>query len=159
MSVSLHIIQKTNMHDACFQVGHIQHPGCGFSLAHSFSLAQPTLSVMEGSILSCFWLNMGLSNKSDDSSANKSTDEFDDVEHLFQEQATCSEQDFDENPYTPAQHHPHVLSDKDVVSGHELKQCREFAEKTCTEMGLSPQVLSDFSQVHFLPQHHQDAYH
>ena len=115
MGVSLHIIQKTNMHDACFQVGHIQHPGC------SFSLAQPTLSVMEGSILSHFWLNMGLSNESDDSLANKSTDQFDDVEHLFQEQATCNEQDFDENLYIPAQCCPHALSDEDAVSGHELK--------------------------------------
>ena len=47
----------------------------------------------------------------------------------------------------PAQHHAHTLSDEDQVPKRELRRHKEFAEKMCTDLGLAPDVLAEFSQA------------
>ncbi|KAI9566494.1 hypothetical protein HD554DRAFT_2174414 [Boletus coccyginus] len=93
---------------------------------------------MEGSILSRFQLDMGLSRQSGDSDSEldagsgrswASSDER--VQHGFPERAPSTDSELEDTfPFTPAQ-----LS------------CAEFAEKACTQLGLAPDALAEFSQM------------
>jgi len=51
-----------------------------------------------------------------------------------------------------AQRHVRTLSDEDQVPKHELKRRREFTEKACMQLGLTPDMLAEFSQVRCLSQ-------
>ena len=97
---------------------------------------------MEGNILSRFQLDIGLPNESDsDLDTSNNEDE-------LSGQASSTEHGVqDDFPYTSAQRRQRSLSDESQVPERELKRRKEFAEKTCTELGLAPDALSEFSQV------------
>lgn len=115
---------------------------------------------MEGSILSRFQLDMGLSRQSGDSDSEldagsgrswASSDER--VQHGFPERAPSTDSELEDTfPFTPAQRRARTLSDEDQVPERELKRRREFAEKACTQLGLAPDALAEFSQVRSLSQ-------
>lgn len=117
---------------------------------------------MEGSILSRFQLDMGLSRQSSFSDSNPDSDTSPgqswassnetDTQHDFPPagREPSSESDLEDFPFTPAQRRARSLSDEDQVPERELKRRKEFAEKTCTELGLAPDALAGFSQVHCL---------
>lgn len=115
---------------------------------------------MEGSILSRFQLDMGLSRQPSDADSNldaspghsraSSTGNERDSQHDFLGRESSSNSDPEEFPFMPAQHRAHTLSDEDQVSERELKRHKEFAEKTCTDLGLAPNALAEFSQAHCL---------
>ena len=115
---------------------------------------------MEGSILSHFQLDMGLSRQPSDANSNldaspghsraSSTGNERDSQHDFLGQESSSDSDPEEFPFTPAQRRAHTLSDEDQVPERELKRRKEFTEKTCTDLGLASDALAEFSQAHCL---------
>ena len=86
---------------------------------------------MEGSILSRFQLDMGLSRQPSDADSNldaspghsqaSSTGNERDSQHDFLGRESSSNSDPEEFPFTPAQCCAHTLSDEDQVPKHELK--------------------------------------
>lgn len=113
---------------------------------------------MEGSILSHFQLDMGLSRQSSASNSDPNTSSGQSwassnerATRQFPEQAPSSDHELeDEFPFALAQRRAHSLSDEDQVPERELKRRKEFAEKTCTELGFAPDALAEFSQVRLL---------
>ncbi|KAG6369831.1 hypothetical protein JVT61DRAFT_13478 [Boletus reticuloceps] len=69
------------------------------------------------------------------------------TQHDFPERAPSTNGDLDDFPFAPAQCHARTLLDKDQVPERELKRCKEFAEKTCTGLGLAADSLAQFSQL------------